>query len=65
MQIETFTMERMQSLHEHDVELNLSESGVEPLRVEDLLVSQHERQRLLAQPLGYTYSPAHPCFAST
>ena len=56
MQIEIFAMERMQSLHEHDVEINLSESGVEPLRVKELLTSEHDVERLLAQPLGYTQS---------
>ena len=56
MQIEIFAMERMQSLHEHDVEINLSESGVEPLRVKELLTSERDVERLLAQPLGYTQS---------
>ena len=56
MQLEVFEMERMQSLFEHHVELNLSESGVEPLRLEELLAlgrSDH-LAALLAQPLGYT-----------
>jgi aspartate/methionine/tyrosine aminotransferase len=56
MQIETFAMERAQSLYEHDVEINLSESGVQPLRVEELLGSDDGRQRLLGLNLGYTES---------
>ena len=47
MQIERFEMERTQCLYENVVELNLSESGVLPLRVEELVESQAERQRFL------------------
>ena len=36
MSLPPFEMERWQSLHEHQVELNLSESGVAPLSVEEL-----------------------------
>lgn len=36
MQVPSFDLERWQSLHEHQVEINLSESGVEPLRLEEL-----------------------------
>lgn len=56
MQLEVFEMERMQSLFEHHVDLNLSESGVEPLRLEELLAlgrSEH-LAALMAQPLAYT-----------
>lgn len=35
--LEPFRMERWQSLHEHQVDLNLSESGVQPLSVAELL----------------------------
>jgi len=56
MQIETFAMERMQSLYEHDVEINLSESGVEPLSVGELLDWAGGPERLLGLPLGYTES---------
>ena len=37
MKLETFEMERMQSTWENRVRYNLSESGVHPLRVEDLV----------------------------
>ena len=53
MKLETFEMERLQSEWEHRVAWNLSESGVHPLRVEELVDSEGERVALLAQPLGY------------
>ena len=53
MRIPPFELERLQSLHEHQVEINLAESGVEPLRVSDL-VGPHNRDALLDQPLAYT-----------
>ncbi len=56
MQIETFEMERTQCLYEHAVELNLSESGVLPLRVEELLETPEARERFLAQGLCYAES---------
>ena len=51
--IEPFALERFQSVYEHQVEINLSESGVEPLRLQDL-VPADELGRLLREPLGYT-----------
>src|SRR5687767_8266425 len=53
MKLEPFEMERLQSTWEHRVAWNLAESGVHPLRVEELLDSDDERLALLAQPLGY------------
>ena len=53
MNIEPFALERLQSVYEHQVEINLSESGVEPLRLEELLPAD-EVGSLLAEPLGYT-----------
>ncbi len=53
MNIEPFALERFQSVYEHQVEINLSESGVEPLRLEDLLPAD-ELGHLLREPLGYT-----------
>ncbi len=53
MNIEPFALERFQSVYEHQVDIQLSESGVEPLRLEDLLPAD-ERDRLLQEPLGYT-----------
>ena len=46
-------MERLQSTWEHHVELNISESGVEPLRVEELLDAPADLTSLLRQPLAY------------
>jgi hypothetical protein len=56
MRIETFKMERMQSTYENLVECNLSESGVEPMRTEDLLKDDAERRAFLQQKLGYSQS---------
>lgn len=52
MNIETFQMERWQSLHEHGVECNLSESGVHPLTVSELL-EDADPDALLSARLGY------------
>jgi aspartate/methionine/tyrosine aminotransferase len=53
MKLETFEMERLQSKWEHRVAWNLAESGVHPLRVEELAESEDDRMALLAEPLGY------------
>ncbi|HEY7499127.1 MAG TPA: aminotransferase class I/II-fold pyridoxal phosphate-dependent enzyme [Vicinamibacterales bacterium] len=53
MKLETFAMERLQSTWENLVQLNISESGVEPLRVEELLDDPSALPALLAQPLAY------------
>lgn len=47
-------MERLQSIWENQVAWNLSESGVEPLRVEELARTEAEREAVMRQPLGYT-----------
>ena len=54
MHIKPFQMERWQSEHEHQVEINLSDSGVHPLRVSELIPDPEERARLLDRPLEYT-----------
>jgi aspartate/methionine/tyrosine aminotransferase len=56
MRIEPFRMERMQSTYENYVTFNLSESGVQPMRAEELLQGESERAALLATPLGYSQS---------
>ena len=53
MRIEPFVMERMQSTWENQVEINLSESGVHPLTVEELVGDGCERDALMRLPLGY------------
>ena len=56
MKLETFAMERMQSTYENEVEFNLSESGVYPLSVRELLPDPHDWDAVLDQPLVYTQS---------
>jgi aspartate/methionine/tyrosine aminotransferase len=56
MKLEPFAMERMQSTYENEVEFNLSESGVYPLSVRELLTDPREWDAVLDQPLVYTQS---------
>jgi aspartate/methionine/tyrosine aminotransferase len=56
MRIPLFAMERMQSTWENLVDYNLSESGVHPMRVEELLDGEADRDGFLAQELGYNQS---------
>jgi len=56
MRMPRFHMERTQCLYENDVRWNLSESGVQPLRVEELLDEDFGREALLAQALKYPES---------
>jgi aspartate/methionine/tyrosine aminotransferase len=53
MKLERFALERLQSVWENRVEWNVSESGVQPLRVEDLVDDPALMRELLAQNLGY------------
>jgi aspartate/methionine/tyrosine aminotransferase len=54
MRLEPFAMERLQSVWEHRVAWNVSESGVEPLRLEELADTDEDRAALLSQGLGYS-----------
>ena len=56
MRIETFQMERMQCLYEMEVEYNLSESGVEPMSVQELVGGADGKRGVLEQHLGYGHS---------
>ncbi|MBI1875379.1 MAG: aminotransferase class I/II-fold pyridoxal phosphate-dependent enzyme [Acidobacteria bacterium] len=56
MQLDQFDMERMQSTYENLVEFNLSESGVHPMRLEELLDDPADRDAVFGQELGYTQS---------
>ena len=56
MKLEPFAMERMQSTFENEVDFNLSESGVYPLSVRELLDDPAEWDGVLDQPLVYTQS---------
>lgn len=57
MKVETFSMERMQSEYEHDVEFNLTESGVFPLTLNEILSDEGQRELVLSSRLGYGESP--------
>ncbi|HEV2364307.1 MAG TPA: aminotransferase class I/II-fold pyridoxal phosphate-dependent enzyme [Caulobacteraceae bacterium] len=59
MTFETFELERNQSLFENTVEFNLTESGVEPLQLSELL-SQAEQDELLAIRPGYGHTDGTP-----
>jgi aspartate/methionine/tyrosine aminotransferase len=56
MRIPRFELERWQSVWENLVELNISESGILPLSVHELVPDAGELQRLLDVPLGYPQS---------
>ena len=55
MKVEEFTLERIQSLYENTVELNLSDSGVHPMSLNDLL-SDAEMREVQALELGYGWT---------
>jgi aspartate/methionine/tyrosine aminotransferase len=52
MKLYPFALERWQSTYENQVEYNLAESGVDPLRLDEIL--DGEAADLLAQKLGYS-----------
>jgi aspartate/methionine/tyrosine aminotransferase len=56
VRIDLFQMERTQCLFENTVEFNLSESGVLPLRVEELLDGEMNAERFLSIGLKYPES---------
>ncbi len=56
MHIDLFRMERTQCLYEHEVEYNLSESGVLPLRVEEILDGAQHPAEFLTLGLKYCES---------
>jgi aspartate/methionine/tyrosine aminotransferase len=60
MKLEPFAMERLQSTWENRVAWNLAESGVHPLRLEELAVSEEDRAALFGQELGYTQTNGTP-----
>ena len=57
--IDTFLLERNQSLYENDVEINLTESGVEPLTLSELLTPS-QLDELQHVRLGYNYTEGTP-----
>jgi aspartate/methionine/tyrosine aminotransferase len=56
MRLERFAMERMQSTYENQVAFNLSESGVQPLTLGELLDGEATARALLDERLRYTQS---------
>ncbi len=61
MSFQPFVMERWQSTYEHDVRFNLSESGVEPLTLDELVeISGIEREEVLETALEYVPSKGSP-----
>ncbi len=56
MKIDVFQMERMQSLYWHLVEYDLSESGVTPMTIRDLLGPEADAEAFLHTALGYPLS---------
>ena len=60
MKIEQFEMERMQSTWENLVRYNLSESGVHPATIGELIPDASQREALLNIELGYSQSNGTP-----
>lgn len=60
MNIEPFALERLQSTYENRVAFNLSESGVHPLTLGELIEDPAEREALLAERLRYTQTNGTP-----
>jgi hypothetical protein len=56
MKIDRFHMERAQCLYENEVKFNLSESGVAPLTISELIPGKADRETFEQLPLGYPYS---------
>ena len=54
MKLQPFALERLQSTWEHRVAWNISESGVHPLRLDELADRQEDRDALFEQHLAYT-----------
>ena len=59
MKFEEFELERNQSLFEHEVDYNLSESGLHPLSLKNIL-TEDEQQELLETELIYGYTTGTP-----
>jgi hypothetical protein len=60
MKIEPFEMERMQSTWENLVEYDLSESGIRPLTLNELVSMGLDLKSLMDMPLGYSQSNGTP-----
>jgi len=60
MKLVPFEMERWQSLWEHSVEINLSESGAEPLSLRELLRDEAAIPSFMDHPLAYSQGNGTP-----
>ncbi|MCI0658548.1 MAG: aminotransferase class I/II-fold pyridoxal phosphate-dependent enzyme [Acidobacteria bacterium] len=60
MRIQSFKMERWQSLHDQQVKSNLSESGVQPMSVRELVEDSGQFEDLLSLKLGYGHTSGSP-----
>jgi aspartate/methionine/tyrosine aminotransferase len=60
MHIDKFEMERMQVLYENTVDYNLSESGILPLKLSELLKDQGDPEIFLNQELCYPEADGSP-----
>lgn len=60
MRIDPFDMERMQSTWENVVEINLSESGVHPMTLRELLREDDRMEAFLDSPAAYSQSNGTP-----
>lgn len=59
MKIETFELERLQSLWENRVDINLTESGLRPFTLRELL-TEEEIEQVLDLRLGYGWTNGEP-----
>ena len=59
MKFPSFELERIQSLYENSVFVNLTESGIEPLSLKELM-NDEELTELINLPLGYGYTKGNP-----
>ncbi|HUU42670.1 MAG TPA: hypothetical protein VMX57_02765, partial [Planctomycetota bacterium] len=60
MKIEPFDMERMQSTWENRVDYDLSESGIRPLTLRELVDMGLDLDAVMDVPLGYSQSNGTP-----
>ena len=59
MKLPSFDLERIQSIYENSVKINLTESGIEPFSLKELM-SKSELDELINLPLGYGYTQGNP-----
>ncbi len=64
MHIETFELERNQSLYENHVRYNLTESGIHPYTLRELL-TEDQQQEVLDLRLGYGQTNGDPALRAT